>query len=98
MEFTQERKGELYGFLTLCLAVAAALSLVPLPGNLLGPVGRVLFRIQFGALGFGSLGIPAGLGLWGYARMTRRQVHAPSVKSAGWALALLASVTLLGLA
>jgi S-DNA-T family DNA segregation ATPase FtsK/SpoIIIE len=71
---------------------------VPLPGNLLGPFGRVLFRIQVGALGFGSVAIPAGLGLWGWSKMRGRPVSAPSVKSAGWVLALISFVTLLGLA
>jgi S-DNA-T family DNA segregation ATPase FtsK/SpoIIIE len=97
MDFTSERKSELAGFLWLGLAVILGLSLVPREPNLMGEVGRVLFRVFFGAFGWGGFAVALYLGAWGLSQMFRREVHAPTVKVAGGALSLLAVLTLIHL-
>ncbi len=98
VEFTQERRDELIGLLALVLATALLLSLVPLEPNLLGPLGRAAFRASFGIFGLGSLALPLALGLWGFHKLTRREMRAPSVKAAGMGLALMGLSSLLHLA
>ena len=86
VEFTHEKRQELVGVLCLIGGVALALALVPKDPNFLGLAGSYLFRFCFGALGIGCVLLPACLvvlGVWGLAQ---RQVHAPTVKAAGWAL------------
>ena len=97
LEFTQERSSELKGFLAFSAAVVLLLSLIPKDPNLLGLVGRLLFRASFGALGLTAYLLPFALGAWGLARLFKVQVMAPTVKLAGGLLALLALAILLGL-
>jgi len=86
LEFTQERREELLGLLYLIAGLALAVALVPVSQNFLGLAGSYLFRFCFGALGVGTVFLPAVLLTLGYCNLTQRQVRAPSVKAAGLGL------------
>ena len=97
LEFTAERKNELSGFLACSAAMLVFLSLIPREPNLLGLLGQSLQRLMIGGFGLGAFLI-VGLGVaWGWVRMLKQQLHAPSVKAAGWALILLSSLSVLNL-
>lgn len=98
LEFTSEKKRELSGLLLLLAGVALGLALVPAQQNLLGPAGMALFRFFFGAFGITFVLVPGWLLIFGYAKLTEREIHAPSVKLAGWALVAVAVTALLNLA
>jgi S-DNA-T family DNA segregation ATPase FtsK/SpoIIIE len=83
VDFTQDRKRELLGILSLIGGLALALALVPLQANFLGVAGTYLFRFCFGALGIGYVALPAVLLVTGFSGLSQRQVHAPTVKATG---------------
>jgi S-DNA-T family DNA segregation ATPase FtsK/SpoIIIE len=97
VEFSQERKDELIGFLWAAFGLVLGLSLIPLQANLLGIVGKGLFRASFGAFGLSGYALPFAFAAWGLAKMLKIEVHAPSVKVAGWLLILMPVAILLGL-
>ena len=97
VEFTQEKRRELLGFLYLLCGVALALALVPKDPNLMGPAGAALFRLCFGALGVTAVLLPAGLLTFGLAGLRQQELHAPTVKAGGWALIAVAVTGLLNL-
>jgi len=86
LEFTQERRQELWGLLYMISGLALGLALLPKDPDFLGLAGSYLFRFCFGAIGVGYLALPAALLTLGFWNLTQRQVRAPSVKAAGWAL------------
>jgi S-DNA-T family DNA segregation ATPase FtsK/SpoIIIE len=98
VEMAQDKKRELAGLLLLLTGIALSLALLPREPNLLGPAGLALFRFFFGAFGLAVVLIPAGLLAFGYAKLTEHEIHAPSVKLAGWALIAVAGTALLNLA
>jgi DNA segregation ATPase FtsK/SpoIIIE, S-DNA-T family len=98
VEMAQDKKRELTGLLLLLTGIALSLALLPREPNLLGPAGLALFRFFFGAFGLAVVLIPAGLLAFGYAKLTEHEIHAPSVKLAGWALIAVAGTALLNLA
>jgi S-DNA-T family DNA segregation ATPase FtsK/SpoIIIE len=98
LEFTSERKSELSGFLYFVAALLLFVALVPREPNFLGVFGSGLFRAAFGVFGLGAVLVPFLLGTLGFSKMLKQEIHAPSVKAAGWSLILLSLVSLLNLA
>jgi DNA segregation ATPase FtsK/SpoIIIE-like protein len=97
VEFSSERKDELSGFLACSAAMLVFLALIPREPNLLGPFGSGLQHLLVGGFGLGAF-LVAGLAVaWGWVRMLKQQLHAPSVKAAGWSLMLLSALSILNL-
>jgi len=86
LEFTHERRQELWGVLYLMAGLALALALVPKDPDFLGLAGTLLFRFCFGVLGVACVFLPAVLVTLGFWNLSQRQMRAPSVKAVGWAL------------
>lgn len=97
LEIAGDKRRELAGLLMLLGGLGLALALLPLGENLLGPAGQALFRFFFGALGLAAPLVPAGLLVFGWAKLGGREVHAPSVKLAGWGLVAVAATALINL-
>jgi S-DNA-T family DNA segregation ATPase FtsK/SpoIIIE len=98
LELAHDKKRELGGLLMLLLGLALSLALVPKQENFLGPAGLALFRFFFGAFGLAVFMLPVGLISVGLAKLRDHEIHAPSVKLAGWTLVAVASTALINLA
>lgn len=97
VEFSQDRKDELAGFLGCSLATLLFLALLPRDPNLLGPLGSALQHALVAVFGLGAF-LLVGLSVtWGWIKMLKREIHAPAVKGVGWFFILLSFLSILNL-
>lgn len=97
VEFTAERKNELSGFLSVTAALLLLLALIPREPNILGPLGAGLQRLLIGGFGLGAFLVTGLIAAFGWVRMLKQEVHAPTIKALGWSLILLSLLSILNL-